>query len=372
MFYKPYLKKRGAPLCDWGILDTPGLKRFQSIIVIPSYNESKYIIKTLESINNQSGFELSNLLVIVVVNNSLDDRIEILKDNFETIKAIGNYSSDFKLLCIDASSPKHALSKKKSGVGYARKIGMDCALQYSAEKTILHCLDADTIVSRDYLRLIANEYRKNDIKALIVDFEHQQDSVSVLNKNIRRYEEFLKLTALKIHKTGSPYGYVALGPTITCLAITYVSIGGMVSNKATEDFYFLQKIRKYSDINFLNEKIVFPSSRASDRVYLGTGFRMNQSLSGSDVDDLYYSERSFEILSFLLRSIKESYKVNSLDMCRIFKKIDIKLNEFLDKEGFFDIWDKINNESKTLKQFELQFHKWFDNLKTLRLLRFYS
>ena len=31
-----------------------------------------------------------------------------------------------------------------------------------------------------------------------------------------------------------------------------------------------------------------------------------------------------------------------------------------------------NKESKTEQQFKLQFHKWFDNLKTLRLLKFYS
>ena len=46
--------------------------------------------------------------------------------------------------------------------------------------------------------------------------------------------------------------------------------------------------------------------------------------------------------------------------------------DFLQKEGIFNVLDKINNESKTYRQFELQFHKWFDNLKTLRLLKFYS
>ena len=43
-----------------------------------------------------------------------------------------------------------------------------------------------------------------------------------------------------------------------------------------------------------------------------------------------------------------------------------------EKEGLFKIWGKINRESKTLHQFKLQFHKWFDNFKTLRLLKFYS
>ena len=372
MFYKTYLKKRGVPLCNWGIVNISSSQAFRSIIIIPSYNESKYIIKTLDSINGQSGFKLNNLLVIVVVNNSTNERSEIITDNLKTVKSIDSYNSAFKILCIDASSPKYALSRKVAGVGYARKIGMDCALQYSDEKTILHCLDADTIVSSDYLRLIADKYEKNDIKALIVDFEHQESNDFVLNKNIREYEKFLKLTALKIRKTGSPYGYVALGPTITCLATTYVSIGGMVKNKATEDFYFLQQIRKYSNIYFLNKKLVFPSSRLSNRVYLGTGFRMTQSLSGFDIDNLYYSKVSFKVLSFFLRAIKENHNFNALELCQFLEKNDIKLSEFLYKEGLFNVWDKIKNESKTFKQFELQFHKWFDNLKTLRLLKFYS
>ena len=42
-------------------------------------------------------------------------------------------------------------------------------------------------------------------------------------------------TAQDIKNTGSPYGYVALGPTITCLASTFIRVGGMVKKKATED-----------------------------------------------------------------------------------------------------------------------------------------
>ena len=52
--------------------------------------------------------------------------------------------------------------------------------------------------------------------------------------------------------------------------------------------------------------------------------------------------------------------------------IDDSLSIFFNKEGLLDVWEKINKESKTIDQFKLQFHKWFDNLKTLRLLKFYT
>ena len=70
--------------------------------------------------------------------------------------------------------------------------------------------------------------------------------------------------------------------------------------------------------------------------------------------------------------ILSSYNTDSSELQRSLHKIDTDLVKFLKKEGIFSIWDKINCESKTHKQFELQFHKWFDNLKTLRLLKFYS
>ena len=146
----------------------------------------------------------------------------------------------------------------------------------------------------------------------------------------------------------------------------------MVNKKATEDFYFLQQIRKFTKIYFLDDKLVFPSSRLSDRVYLGTGFRMNQSVKGENIQDLYYSDKSFLILKRTLGEILSCYNTDLDTLKKNLYKVDGLLISFLENEGLFNVWEKINNESKTHKQFELQFHKWFDNLKTLRLLKFYS
>ena len=146
----------------------------------------------------------------------------------------------------------------------------------------------------------------------------------------------------------------------------------MVNKKATEDFYFLQKIRKFCEIYFLNEELVFPSSRLSDRVYLGTGFRMLDSLNGKPINDLYYSENSFRVLSEALDLLLSSYGKDSERVASGLLKIDSALHDFFLKEGLFNVWGKINKESKFERQFKLQFHKWFDNLKTLRLLKFYS
>ena len=372
MFYNKYLKKRGISFNNWNFPSIPSNDCFSSIIVIPAYCEFKYILNTLSSLNEQSDFDLSQLLVLVVVNNSENDSEDVIDDNFKTIELIKNFKSNYILKFIDASSKEKALPDSLKGVGYARKLGMDFGLNYSNKNTIIHCLDADTIVAKDYLRKISFAYKNNFIKALVVDFEHQKSEKKELNKHINNYEKFLKETARNIEKAGSPYGYVSLGPTITCLAETYVRIGGMVNKKATEDFYFLQKIRKFTEIYFLNEKLVFPSSRLSERVYLGTGFRMKELIKGRAIDDLYYSKKSYQILKKSIEKILSMHNKKASCLHKELLQIDDLLYDFFYNQGLFDIWDKINKESKNNNQFKLQFHKWFDNLKTLRLLKFYS
>ena len=49
---------------------------------------------------------------------------------------------------------------------------------------------------------------------------------------------------------------------------TYAAVGGMPKKKATEDFYFLQSLAKYTDIKQIKKVLVFPSSRNDQRVYL--------------------------------------------------------------------------------------------------------
>ena len=158
MFYSHYLKKRSVPFRNWKFQPINKPEYFSSIIIIPSYSESQYIIKTLISINNQINYDLTKLLVIVVVNNALDDSAEIIENNIESIELINNFDPLYTLRCIDAATDLYALPIKFSGVGYSRKIGMDFALKYSESNTIFHCLDADTIISSRYLEKINNIY----------------------------------------------------------------------------------------------------------------------------------------------------------------------------------------------------------------------
>lgn len=101
-------------------------------VVIPAYNEEKYIAKTLKSLVNQlhPGF---NYETIVVDSRSVD----------QTAKIAESYGA--KVLRIPKKTP-----------AFARQKGIE-----AARGEIIVCLDADTFVPKDYLTTIVSEFRKN-------------------------------------------------------------------------------------------------------------------------------------------------------------------------------------------------------------------
>ena len=146
----------------------------------------------------------------------------------------------------------------------------------------------------------------------------------------------------------------------------------MPKKKATEDFYFLQAISKYKKIHLIKDILVYPSSRISDRVYLGTGYRMKQAEAGYDVEKLYFDNVSFEILEKWLNLGIRGYNLSIDKILLSAKKINLKLFFFLKKEKIEYVWNGIQNSSPTEKHYVGQFHRWFDGLKTLKLLKIFS
>jgi len=99
-------------------------------VVIPAYNEEKYIERTLQSLKAQ---KYKNYIIIVVDNNSKDTTVEIAK----------KYAD-------------HVLSEKRQGAGYARYHGIE-----SSKSTIIASADADSIYPPDWLSRINEALQGN-------------------------------------------------------------------------------------------------------------------------------------------------------------------------------------------------------------------
>ncbi|MBC8213646.1 MAG: glycosyltransferase family 2 protein [Candidatus Marinimicrobia bacterium] len=356
----------------WELSPKPSKSLYDSFIVIPAYSEFESLPKTLNCISEQSFKLLENTLVVVVVNNKKEIDKPDFQNNQDTLTYLQNTKFKFEVSVIDASSQGLVLPEKFAGVGLARKIGMDLCLPLSNPDSFLCCTDADTLLSPNYLNTIHKYFANHKCQSAVVGFEHQKSDNPEIESAIRAYENFLKTTAEKTRQAGSPYGYHAIGSTIVCSAKAYIAVGGMSRKKATEDFYFLQELAKYSKVHTIEDILVFPSSRPSNRIYLGTGFRMNQAQSGYDLKQLNYSDDAFVILKKWLKLGQNSFKSSLEFVLEKANNIHIDFKDFLIQEGISNVWGGIQKSSPTEIHFQKQFHRWFDALKTIRLLKIFS
>ena len=343
---------------------------YHYFVIIPVYNEYNFLFDTLESINNNEEIYLKDLLVVLIINNSVDDSQSIKDNNYKTYKSLKQKKYKYDFISIDCFSEKYQLKNKYSGVGFARKIGMDYVLKYSKSDSIIFSLDADTIVDENYFSVILKVFKKSKINACTINFRHQKSEDLVIEKAIREYELKLKEIAKKINNTGSIYGYVSMGSAIAFTALAYIKVGGMAKKKATEDFYFLQSLAKYTSIHQINEILVYPSSRNQQRVYLGTGYRINEYKNNQKFINLDYSDIAYNNLKLLLMIVRESCHD---EYYTVIQKLENQCNQnvidFLEFNNFRDIWNKFCIESKNKKQFLLFFNQWFDALKTIKFLK---
>jgi len=350
---------------------SPTKSFYKYFIIIPSYVENLYIHDTLDTIIAQNKKLLSQTLVVVVINNTKKATTSIKNNNRETYLKLSNKKYIFEMIIIDCFSNERALSENKSGVGVARKIGHDYCLYYSRKNSLFFSLDADTLIHQDYLLTITREFKNKQISSAVVNFSHQSNTNPKIQKAIVEYEKLLKNIALNIRLTGSPYGFVSMGSTIICTMQAYVAVGGMPMKKATEDFYFLQNLAKYECIHIIDKILVYPSSRAETRVYLGTGFRMSNSKEKMLFKDLYINPRAYITLKIFFKIIETKWDCSILEIISTLDKNHSKLYGYLERENFSNIFKKMQKNSINKKQLLNQFHTWFDNFKIYKFLKLY-
>lgn len=104
-------------------------------VVIPAYNEEKYIGTLLKNLLKQT---IAPDEVIVVDNNSTDKTVEIAK----------KYKTKI-------------VHERRQGITYSRNTGFD-----SAKYDLIIRLDADTIPPRDYIERVKNIFQTEDVVAV--------------------------------------------------------------------------------------------------------------------------------------------------------------------------------------------------------------
>lgn len=364
-------------------------KKFESIIVIPAIDELDNIKTLLASLVQNEVEYFPTTLILFVVNHLASSDVNVKQNNFKTmgyLKGIVDkenskdelsqilIDSNMQIGLIDASSEGFELNEKDGGVGLARKIGMDEALKIfdydSAQKKILICLDADCTVSENYISTIRQAFNKTSINAGYVNFTHVKTDDEENYKAIINYEIFLRYYVFGLKFANSPYAYHSIGSTMVCDVESYMKIQGMNKRKAAEDFYFMEKLSKITDIIKIEGTTVFPSSRGSWRVPFGTGKRVTRFLEKEQDEYLLYSPESFVVLKNWIKIFHSEEILSAEEYLNHAEKINKSLLDFLIINKFKENWDNILKNSKSSNQVNKQKQIWFDGFRTLKLIHF--
>ncbi|MBK7980782.1 MAG: hypothetical protein IPK06_12450 [Ignavibacteriae bacterium] len=382
-----YLTKFDLP--KWKVVQRNENEKFSNIIVIPAISEFENIIKLTDSILLNNLDKINKTLALFVINNKKNDSNEIKTNNFHSIqylnKLINKSNENLKFGFIDCSTEGNEPPEKDAGAGLARKIGMDSALtlfdyQIKTQKIIIS-LDADCLITQNYIQEIQKSFINEKINTAVINFEHQLSENTIQNLGIINYEIFLRHYILGLKYANSAFAFHTIGSAFAVDPEIYVKVGGMNKRKGGEDFYFLQKAGKISDVKKIENAKVFPSSRVSWRVPFGTGPRIKRFLENQVNEYFVYSTRSFFILKKWNEILNESKNICknvgkdkklieeiTFDMLLKSKSIHHELYNFLISQNFINNWQNILQNSSSEKQLSQNIKNWMDGFRTLKLI----
>jgi len=186
-------------------------------IIIPAYNEEKYLPETLKSVKEAMSFSKHSGEVIVVDNNSTDKTAQIAESNGASV-----------------------VFEAHNQISKARNKGVE-----SAGGRYLIFLDADTIMPEHLLeRTLDNLMNKNYCGGgVTVDFDVPQD------KFITAFKNFWNYVSVKRSLAAGSYIYV--------LKECYDAVGGFSENVyASEEIWFSKKCIKWGRKNNKKFKII--------------------------------------------------------------------------------------------------------------------
>jgi glycosyltransferase involved in cell wall biosynthesis len=366
-----YLSKQAMTIPEMESLDPPA-DGLRLCVVIPCLAERSGIAEVIDSLEKGSQ-RLSQVEVIVVVNNPADPGPAVLRDNLDTLddlrcRAPGNRIA---LRLVDRASAGCWLPKKKAGVGLARRIGMDLALHRlvesgRADRSAIACLDGDSPVSLGYVDKLLEVFDSPDPPlGGVCRCHHPLPEEPGPAAAIVIYETWMRYFELGLRLSGSPFSFPTIGSCLVVSALGYALADGMAPRAAGEDFHFFQKIIKLcgTDRPYQIPTWVHPSPRLSDRVPFGTGRAMLHCQREGVKRYLYVEPpETFLDLKIFFDALNPGFFQPEI----LREAASHRLKDFLDSERAWPILESIRQNQPDADHFGLAVHHWFDGLRCVR------
>ena len=337
-------------------------KQRKIFIALPVLDEMDYLPELISNIKKQN-FKSFELFVCVNQPNEwwLNPEKEIIcKNNLLAIELLQK-EKQFPITIIDKTSKGKGWEKKKFGVGWARKTIMDKICLKADNNDIILTLDADTKFSENYFNSIIDSFNeKEKIVALSIPYYHNLTGNINADRSILHYEIYMRYFSLNLWRISNPYRFTALGSAIAVPVWAYKTIGGITPRKSGEDFYFLQKLRKYGKIKIWNNEKVFPAARFSDRVFFGTGPAMIKGNNGDWLSYPFYHFSLFDKINITFDLFSNLYE----------RDIITPMSDFLNTQfRSTNIFKPLRKNFKTRKNFIKACEDKIDGLRILQFLK---
>ncbi len=325
-------------------------------------NEPDGLPRLLECISRQR-FRSFKLFVCVNQPDAWWDdpqKQDVCRHNADSLRVLKAWDK-FPIEVIDRSSRGFGWTGKRHGVGFARKTVMDAIAAVASPRDIILSLDADTTFSDNYLESVAGAFNRNgDAVAMAVPYFHRPPQDPVAHRAILRYEIYMRHYLLNLLRIGSPYSFTALGSAMAFTVKAYKSLGGITPKLSGEDFYFLQKLRKFGRILLWNDECVYPEARFSDRVFFGTGPAM---IKGAGGDWSGYP-------IYALNGFNEIMETTLLFPVMFIETMETRVTRFM--ANIFsekDPWKPLRENSGDVDHFIRACHVKLDGLRILQYLK---
>lgn len=331
-------------------------------IVIPSYDED--LEEVFRSLGENSIPNAQEIEVILILNHSETSEIKVKEKHADQAALYDKVelSNGIPVFVISAFD----LPQKKAGVGLARKIGMDVALNRFAKVNhdgLIVCLDGDCTVSINYINEILRA-EKASLNGLSICFEHNIEKLN--NEDVIKvidYEIFLRYYIHALRSAGYPHAFHTIGSSMASRASAYAKIGGMNTRKAGEDFYFLHKLIPQGQFFDLTNATVYPSSRKSTRVPFGTGRAMLEMEAGTkDFDTLYHPH--------IFRDLREVFNRDGHKYSNFEKELPESFYKYLVEFKLLTQLQNLQQRSSGQHQFHKNFIHWMDGFKLLKFVHY--
>ena len=341
-------------------------KQYKALIAIPCCNEFQSLPQTLTSLEANGSQYFDDTLIVVNVNQRTSMNRD---DNLSTLQWLTDFETPLQLAWQDHVTGSAAYPEK-FGVGLARHQACTSGLDFIKDNAPIISLDADSPVNKQYLQAIFEfllEHPK--FQAGHVNFQHRHCGGESEKQAIQIYEQHLKRHRQQLENAGSPHAWYAIGSTIVCTKAAYIKSGGYHCRRmAGEDFYLLQQLSKTGcKIEMIEDAVVYPSDRISDRVPFGTGKAVGDIIQSGSW--LSYHENCYRDLGELLVAVKENLDEREEV---VLEKSPATCADWLIQRDFSDVWPKLQSNARDNEMLLQRFHEWLDAFQTLKLIHFLS